>query len=394
MSQRGQPNATLDPVSEGPELVRLRAAIDAVDRQILEKLNERARLVEEVGRHKQSESAPVYAAARERDIVARLRAENPGPFPDAGLPHVFREIISATRSLERVVRVAFLGPEGSFAHLAARRQFGGLAVLVPVPSIPDVYAAVERGKADLGVVPIENTTEGVVTQSLDRCVESEVTICAEILLRISQCLMSRSGRLEDVRRVASHPQGLAQCREWLARHLPRVETVETQSTARAAELAAQAADVAAITSEIAAEIHGLEIIERAIEDRRDNTTRFLVIGERPPAPSGQDLTSVVFTLRKAEAGALHRLLEPFAEHGVNLASIQSRPLKGRPWEYLFFVDLEGHVAEARVQAALAEAAGRVNSYKVLGSFPRSTLKTEGVGDGAAPVAAKAEGGAA
>jgi chorismate mutase/prephenate dehydratase len=376
MSRQRQPNATLDPVSEGPELERLRAAIDDVDRQILEKLNERARLVQEVGRHKQSESTPVYAAARERDIVERLRAANAGPFPDAGLPHVFREIISSTRSLERVVRVAFLGPEGSFAHVAARRQFGGLAELVPVASIPDVYVAVERGKADLGVVPIENTTEGVVTQSLDRCVESEVTITAEILLRISQNLMSRSGRLEDVRRVASHPQGLAQCREWLARHLPNVEQVETQSTARAAEWAAREPDVAAITSEIAAEIFGLHIIESAIEDRRDNTTRFLVIGERPPAPSGCDLTSVVFTLRKAEAGALHRLLDPFARHGVNLASIQSRPLKGRPWEYLFFVDLEGHVAEQRVQDALAEAAERVNSYKVLGSFPRASTKPE------------------
>ena len=376
MSQQGQRNASLDPVAEGPELERLRAEIDGVDRQILEKLNERARLVEAVGRHKQSEATPVYAAARERDNVERLRAANDGPFPDAGLPHVFREIISATRSLERVVRVAFLGPEGSFAHLAARQQFGGMAELVPVASIPDVYAAVERGKTDLGVVPIENTTEGVVTQSLDRCVESEVTICAEILLRISQCLMSRSGRLDDVRRVASHPQGLAQCREWLARHLPGVEQVETQSTARAAEWASREGDVAAITSEIAAEIHGLEIIERAIEDRRDNTTRFLVIGERPPAPSGADLTSVVFTLRKAQAGALHRLLDPFARHEVNLASIQSRPLKGRPWEYLFFVDLEGHVAEPRVQAALADAALRVNSYKVLGSFPRANVRPE------------------
>lgn len=376
MSQQRQPNVTLEPVSEGPELERLRASIDAVDRQILEKLNERARLVQQVGRHKQTEATPVYAAARERDIVEQLRADNAGPFPDAGLPHVFREIISSTRSLERVVRVAFLGPEGSFAHVAARRQFGGLADLVPFPSIADVYGAVERGRTDLGVVPIENTTEGVVTQSLDRCVESEVTICAEILLRISQCLMSRSGRTEDVRRVASHPQGLAQCREWLARHMPGVEQVETQSTARAAEWASQEADVAAITSEIAAEIFDLAIIERAIQDRRDNTTRFLVIGERPPAPSGQDLTSVVFTLRKAEAGALHRLLDPFSRHGVNLASIQSRPLKGRPWEYLFFVDLEGHVAEQRVQDALAEAATRVNSYKVLGSFPRASTRPE------------------
>jgi chorismate mutase/prephenate dehydratase len=213
-----------------------------------------------------------------------------------------------------------------------------------------------------------------VTESLDRCVESEGTICAEILLRISQCLMSRSGDAADVRRVASHPQGLAQCREWLSRNLPDAARLETSSTAAAADWAAREPDVAAIASEIAAEVYGLQPIERGIEDRRDNTTRFLVIGERPPAPSGRDLTSVAFTLRKAEAGALHRLLEPFARHGVNLASIQSRPLKGRPWEYLFFVDVEGHVSDEPVRRALEEAAGRVNSYKVLGSFPRAAVR--------------------
>jgi len=379
MRQQRQQGAALDPVPPDPELERLRRAIDGVDREILDKLNERARLVLEVGRRKQSQSAPVYAAARERDIVERLRSENPGPFPDAALPAVFREIISGTRSLERVVRVAFLGPEGSFAHLAARQQFGELAELIPVGAIGEVYGAVERGRADLGVVPVENTTEGVVTESLDRCVESEATICAEIVLRVSQCLMSRSGRLADVRRVASHAQGLAQCREWLSRRLPGAARMETPSTAAAAEWAAREGDVAALGSEIAAEVHSLEIIERAVEDRRDNTTRFLVIGERPPAQSGRDMTSVVFTLSKSEAGALHRLLDPFARHGVNLASIQSRPLKGRPWEYLFFVDVEGHVAEEAVRNALAEAAGRANSHKVLGSFPRATVRGEDPG---------------
>jgi chorismate mutase/prephenate dehydratase len=353
-------------------LAALRSAIDRVDREILGCLNERARLVQEVGATKRVAGAAVYQAARERDLALALEAANPGPFPTAAIRAVFREIVSGTRSLEARLRIAFLGPEGTFSHLAAREIFGAEAEFLPESSIPNVFAAVERGAVDHGVVPVENTTEGVVTQTLDSFVESELPICAEAVLPIQLCLASRSGRLEDVRRVASHPQPLAQCRAWLDQKLPGAERLEVASTVAAAELAAREADVAAVGSRLGAELLGLQVAAAGIQDRRDNSTRFLVVGGREPEPSGCDLTSVVFTVRKAEAGALHRLLEPFARHGVNLTSIQSRPRKGTPWEYVFFIDLEGHRSEPAVAAALDDAGRVAHSARVLGSFPRAT----------------------
>jgi chorismate mutase/prephenate dehydratase len=376
MAEPGQSSPAAIPPEEPPELAKLREQIDAADRAILEQLNRRARLVQDIGRLKAESGVAVYAAARERDIVERLRRDNAGPFPDEGVASVFREVISATRSLERVLQVAYLGPAGTFAHLAASRQFGELADLVGFPSIPDVFAAVERDKADLGMVPLENTTEGVVTQTLDAFTDFEVTICGEVLLPISLNLLSQSGRAEDVRRIASNPQPLAQCRGWLDRNFQAAERVETASTAAAARMAAAEGNVAAIGSAIAGRAYGLRTVAAAIEDRRDNTTRFVLIGKRAPAPTGGDLTSVVFTIPKDEAGALHRLLEPFARCGVNLTSIQQRPMKGKPWEYLFFVDLEGHLNEGRVSEALAQAARIAHSYRVLGSFPRALRRVQ------------------
>jgi chorismate mutase/prephenate dehydratase len=348
------------------ELARLREQIDAIDRAILDQLNARARLVESVGRLKQGHGGAVYEPGRERRIVERLRAENGGPFPDAGLAPV-----SATRSLEEAVPVAYLGPEGTFTHQAALDKFGELARLESVPTIADVFAAVETGRVTLGVVPAENTTEGVVTQTLDALAEYDVTICAEVVLRISEILLSQSGALEDVRRVASHPQPLAQCRQWLDRNLPGVERVETASTAAAARLAAEDASVAAIGSEAAVDVYGLVAIAESIEDRRDNSTRFVVIGRDAPEPSGADLTSAVFTIRKDQAGGLHQLIEPMARRGVNLTSIHLRPIKGKPWEYLFFIDLEGHRDAPEVAAALEEAGRIAHSTRILGSFPRA-----------------------
>ncbi len=359
-----------------PELGDLRERIDTIDAAILERLNERARVVQEVGRLKQARQSSIYQASREREIVERLAAGNSGPFPDAALAPVFREIISATRSLEGALSVAYFGPEGTFTHLAAREQFGSLAELTPCASIPEVFADVERGSARLGVVPVENTTEGVVTQTFDALPGFEGTICGEVQLRISQNLLSQSGQLEDVRRVASYPQALAQCRQWLDRNLPGVERIDATSTAAAAQRAAEDSDVAAIGSAIASEVYDLRTVAAAIEDRRDNTTRFLVIGTEAPPPSGDDLTSVVFTIRKDESGALHRLLEPFASCGVNLTAIQLRPIHGKPWEYLFFLDLEGHCSESRVAEALESAARAANSYRVLGSFARAVRRRE------------------
>jgi chorismate mutase/prephenate dehydratase len=354
----------------------LRAEIDTVDRGILALLNERAGIVKRVGEFKREAATSVYRSARERDLVATLAAENPGPFPNTALPHVFREIVSATRSLETRLRVAYLGPAGTFSHIAAVETFGSQTDLLPLSTIPEVFEAVERGSADHGLVPVENTSEGVITVTLDTFVDSDVPICGETLLRVSHDLMSRSGKLEDVRRVVSHSQPLAQCRGWLDRHLPGIERVALASTAMAAREAESDAATAAIGSALLGELGSLKTCASAIEDRRDNTTRFLVIGGAAPEPSAEDVTSVIFTVRKAQAGALHALLEPFSEHGVNLLSIQSRPLRGAPWEYLFFIDLEGHQSEAGVARALRQAGEVASSTHVLGSFPRGARRGE------------------
>lgn len=361
------------------ELAALRRQIDGIDAEILEQLNRRARAVQRVGELKRGgRSGPIYVAARERDLVHALIAANPGPFPSAAIPHVFREIISATRSLEERVRVAFLGPDGTFSHQAASRQFGAQVDLVPVTMMRDVFTLTERGDTHFGVVPVENTIEGPITVTFDALVETEVTICSEIKLEIAQHLMSRSGRLEDIQRVASHPQPLAQCRRWLETNLPGVETVETTSTAAAAQLAHADPKVASIGSEVTAEVYDLLTIASNIQDQRGNTTRFLVIGRETPAPSGQDLTSAVFTVRRDKAGALHDLLGPFARNGVNLTAVQSRPMKGKPWEYIFIVDMEGHQQDPKVAQALAEAARVSASHKILGSFPRALEVVSGL----------------
>jgi chorismate mutase/prephenate dehydratase len=371
MANSGRSSRAASAADGSAKLEALRRRIDEIDSGILRKLNERARVVLEVGALKRDTGEPVYSPAREQQIVERLRRENDGPFPGEGLAPVFREIVSATRSLEEALPVAYFGPEGTFTHLAAKRQFGELAKLSGVPSIEGVFAAVDLGKARLGVVPVENTTEGVVTQTLDAFAVSDLPICGEIVLRISLDLFSRSGRIEDVRSVATHPQPLAQCRRWLDQHLPGVERIETASTAAAAGLAAGDGGVAAIGSAIAGEAHSLQTIESAIEDRPDNTTRFLLIGRQEPEPTGNDLTSVLFTIRKDEAGGLFRLIEPMASRGINLTTLQLRPIAGKPWEYYFFIDIEGHRDDAKIVEALAAAAKVAQSHRVLGSFPRA-----------------------
>src|SRR5262245_54605535 len=367
---KSEPAWASEPAAESAELGALRARIDAVDRALLAELNRRAALVEEVGRLKGRRDA-VYRAGRERDLVDALARDNPGPFPSAALPAVYREILSAMRSLEARLRVAYLGPAGTSSHVAAREAFGQQVELLPVVTLAEVIGAVERGQADHALLPIENTSEGVVTQALDALLACEVPLVGESWLRISYQLVARSERREELRRVASHPQALAQCRGWLDRNLPGLERVEASSTAAAAELAASQPGTAAIVNPFLAAESGLAVLATALEDRRDNTTRFVVLGGAPPPPSGNDLTMLAYTVRKAESGALHRLLEPFARLGVNLTSIQARPLKGAPWEYVFFLDLEGHQSEPLVREAVEEAGRAANSFRVLGSFPRA-----------------------
>ena len=367
-------------------LAGLRAELDEVDRAILAALNRRAALAQEVGLRKRAAGVGVYRPARERDLVAALAAQNPGPFPSAALPAVFREIISATRGLESRLRIAYLGPAGTFSHLAAREAFGSQAEYRPAESIPEALAALSRGEAEHAVVPVENSSEGVVTQTLDALLEDAPPLCGERLLRISHHLLSQARELAEVQRVASHPQPLAQCRNWLARHLPGRALIETASTAAAAELARRDGAVAAIGAALLAQsgdggdcgnagepgsLRNLQVLARSIEDRSDNTTRFLVLGGEAPEASGADLTSVAYTVRRGEAGALHKLLEPFAKARVNLAAIHARPMRGRPWEYVFFLDLEGHQSEPHLQRACQEAAALSSSHRLLGSFPRA-----------------------
>ncbi len=362
---------------DSPEraLERLREAIDRVDQELLASLNERARLVREVGVLKAGSGLPVYVPARERDLAAALVAANPGPFPDEGIAPVFREIVSATRSLESRLRVAFLGPEGTYGHQAAEQHFGACVDFVPVPHNGAIFESVERGEVDRGVVPVENTTQGIVTEAFDALASTEVAISAETSLEISHCLLNQSGRLEDVRLVVSHPQALGQCRRWLQERLPDVGQEECASTAGAAERAATDPGIAAIASARAGERLGLASAARAIQDQGGNITRFLVIGGDGPPPSGDDLTLVVYDTAKSEPGALFRLLAPFSEAGINLSAIQSRPILGRPWEYRFYLDFEGHRDDARVAAALERSRALADSCRVLGSFPRAPRRS-------------------
>lgn len=347
---------------------RLRRRIDRIDDQILDLLAKRASAAREIGRAKAVDGRGVYVPAREKKILDRLNGRR-GNLPAPVVRAVFREVISACRSLERGIRVAYLGPEATYSHMAAREQFGAGTDFVPADSIPQVFEEVERGGAEFGVVPIENSTDGVVTHTLDRFLESPLRIAAEICLDVNHCLLSKDGDGGNVRRIVSHPQGLAQCRRWIAAHHPRATLHETASTAAAAREAAQHGEVAAVASALAAEVYGLTVLAENIQDLSFNATRFVVIGPDDSAdPSGDDKTSAVFSIRD-EVGILHHMLEPFAENRINLTRIESRPLKGKPWEYVFFLDFLGHRKERRVGRALAKLERSCQMLKVLGSYP-------------------------
>ncbi len=353
------------------DLAAIRKLIDALDDDMLRLLNERARLVGMVGALKERLDAPFYVPSRERAIVERLTAANAGPFPNDAIRPVFQEIFSACLSLEKKVRVAFFGAEGSYTHQAAKRQFGLSARVIPVSTIAGVFEEVERGAADFGIVPVENSTEGVVNHTLDTFVESELKISAEIVLEISHCLLARPGaELADIQRVYSHPQALAQCRRWISSYLPGATVVEALSTSEAARTAASDPQGAAIASEMAARLYELEIIRRKIEDLTQNVTRFLVIGKVQADATGRDKTSVLMVL-KDEPGILYRVLEPLSKRQLNLTKIESRPSRRRPWEYVFFVDVDGHARDPQVAEALVELTAASETMKVLGSYPRA-----------------------
>ncbi|WP_337286727.1 prephenate dehydratase [Candidatus Methylomirabilis sp.] len=353
------------------KITRLRRKIDQIDTKIVSLLSERAELVFGIGQEKAKAKMSLHVPQREEEIFTRLARQNTGRFPVHAIRPVFREIISACRSLEGPLKLAYLGPEGTFTHLACSRRFGGSAHFVPVRSIGDVFAEVEKGNVEYGVVPIENSSEGVVSHTLDMFVESDLKICGEILMEVSHSLLSKSGDLKKVKKVYSHPHAFAQSRKWLEANLPRVPLYEASSTAAAAKLATKESTAAAIASELAASLYKLKVISRKIEDTSRNFTRFLIISQTPTAPSNRDKTSLMFSI-KDRVGALYRILEPFAKHQINLTKVESRPSKTKAWEYIFYLDIEGHIADEPVKAALALLQEECLFLKVLGSYPKGS----------------------
>ncbi len=348
----------------------LRSQIDEIDKHLCELLSRRAQLAKTIGELKSNSGNVVFAPGREQQVLENVKRHATGPLPPEALAGIFTEIISASRALQRALRVAYLGPPNTFTHSAALQMFGSSCEMVPAATIEDVFHEVERDNAEYGVVPIENSIEGVERRTLDAFIASEVKITAEIYLRIAHCLLS-SGRKNDIRVVRSHAQALAQCRNWLARNLPQAELVAESSTARAAEMVVGKSDEAAVATHLAGESLGLNVLAEHIEDQPQNYTRFFVIGTAQTKPTGRDKTSLAFQT-KHRPGALCDVLAHFKAHDVNLTMIESRPMRDRPWHYLFFVDFQGHAQDDFVMATLRELEEECAFLKVLGSYPEAS----------------------
>ena len=348
----------------------LRGEIETVDGQILRLLNDRARIVQEVGRVKAEVKMDFYAPQREEEILQRLSQKNPGSFPQRAIAPVFREIISACRSLETELTVAYLGPPATHTQLASLKHFGSSVRAVSEETLQDVFEAVAKEKAVFGVVPIENSIEGSVDRTLDLLIDFDVKIWAEVYLRVSHDLLSKTGKAEDIQKIYSHPQAFGQCRDWLRKNFPHVPLIETVSTAQAAMLANEEASTAAIATSLAASLHGLKVIASQIEDHLQNYTRFLVLGRKISGRTGKDKTSVLFSIPHVP-GSLCRILQTLSERGINLTKIESRPMKGKSWEYRFFVDFEGHTEDPDVDDMMKKLSNNVLFMKVLGSYPKT-----------------------
>ncbi|MEI7729845.1 MAG: prephenate dehydratase [Verrucomicrobiota bacterium] len=344
-----------------------RKAIDQLDAQLVKLLNERTRHVLSIGEVKNKTGEEIYAPHRELAVLQRVCKQNDGPLTNESLQSIYREIMSSALSLEKTMEVAYLGPEGTFTHQAAIARFGASLTYVPHKTISDVFNVVSKGRADYGVAPVENSTEGVVTHTLDMFVESDLKIVAQIVMPIQQCLASNVEQ-DQIKRLYVHPQSLAQCREWIQRELPRVEIIETSSNARSAELAAKEKHAAAVAGVLAADIYHLKILARDIQDNVVNMTRFIVLGRKCSPATGKDRTSIMFSIRD-EVGALHRALTPFRQYKLNMTKIESRPSKRKAWEYFFFVDCDGHMTDRKVARAIEQLNLHCSFVKVLGSYP-------------------------
>jgi chorismate mutase/prephenate dehydratase len=357
--------------STDESLEALRDQIDDTDRRLLELVNRRAGLARRVGELKKHEDAPIYRPEREAQIMRRLREANPGPLPGEAVEAIWREIVSGCRELERRMRVAFLGPVGTFSEQALLKHFGSGVEAIPCPSIDEVFRAAEAGTADFGVVPVENSTEGAVSRTLDLFLRSPLEISGEISMPIRQNLMTRSGTMQGVRRIVSHAQSLAQCVGWLDRHQAGIERVPVASNAEAARLASLDDETAAIAGANAAARWDLRFVARNIQDEPNNRTRFAVIGHYRCAASGADQTSLILSVPD-RAGAVHSLIEPLARHGVSMKRFESRPARQGHWEYHFYIDVIGHRDDENVASALDELRRNAAFCKVVGSYPRAS----------------------
>ncbi len=359
-----------------PPLAQIRAEIDAIDSELQALISRRARVAQAVGVSKRAAggTAEFYRPEREAAVLQSVIGRNDGPLSDEEMVRLFREIMSACLAQQEPLKIAFLGPEGTFTQQAVLKHFGHSVRALPLPAIDEVFREVEAGVADFGVVPIENSTEGTVSHTADMFLLSPLKICGEVELRIHQHLLGRMQGLQGIERICSHQQSLAQCRGWLAENLAGVERIAVSSNAEAARRARDEAGTAAIAGSAAAEVYGLNVLVPEIEDRPDNTTRFLVVGRKLLEPSGRDRTTLLLSAPDTlGAGALIRLLGPFAEHGISLSRLESRPSRRKKWDYVFFVDIEGHAADPPVAQALAKVKKVASLLKVLGSYPRAVL---------------------
>jgi chorismate mutase / prephenate dehydratase len=369
--KRAKPTPTAD--AGQSELIAFRQRIDSIDEQIHALLNERARFAQQVGVAKQAQglhTADFYRPEREAQVLRNAIERNQGPLRNEEIVRLFREIMSACLAQEEPLKIGFLGPEGTFSQQAVLKHFGHSVRALPLPAISEVFEEVQAGHADFGVVPIENSTEGTVNNTLDMFLNSPLKICGEVELRIHQHLMGRMKGMEKIERLCSHPQSLAQCRQWLDEHMPGIERMPVASNAEAARRARDEEGTAAIAGQAAADVYGLNVIVPEIEDRPDNTTRFLVIGRKLFNSSGKDKTTLLVSARDTQApGSLHRLLEPFARKSISLTRIESRPSRRRKWDYVFFIDVEGHADESPLKDALDDLKEHSSLFKVLGSYP-------------------------
>jgi len=358
------------PPSAPRTLEACRAQIDRLDLELIALLDQRAAVARRVGAIKRETGKETFDAGRHIEKLNQIARRGAGEFPSEGLRLVFGEILSACLALQAPQTIAFLGPEATFSHIAAVRAFGRSVEYRPVESIHDIFEAVDKGWVTFGIVPIENSTGGVIHTTLDELMTSTLSICAEIHIPVRHHLMSL-GTLTEIKKVCTHPQILSQCRDWLRAHLGAAAQIETASSGEGARLALKDRAVATIGPELAAKIHGLPILVKRIEDQKDNITRFLIIGHQSPPPSGNDKTSVMFSI-KDEPGALKRLLAPLSERGINMTKIESRPSRRRAWDYIFFVDMQGHMTDPPIVEALTEVRKHTTFLRVLGSYPMDT----------------------